>query len=196
MDFRTMRPDELEAALAVAGETVSAEHVTMQARYPDLFVCCYDGEQIVGVCCGWPLRHDRTCVEGMRLHVIAFLAEYQRKGCGSRLLCEWENRVRARGNWTIDLGSGADGFYVKMGYTAFEYAVKVRKGSLPQGFRERGFEISYVRDPADPGSDEVCLYSPAGDCYQAEELAKMREVFGATSSLTVFKKRVSSSRGK
>lgn len=196
MDFRTMEAGELEAALAVAGENVTAGYVAMQERYPDLFLCCCDGERIVGVCCGWPLRHDRTCTEEMRLNVIALLEQYQRMGYGSRLLREWEDRVRARGDWIIDLGSGADGFYLKMGYTAFEYAVKVRKERLPQDFRGLGFELCYVRDPADPGSDEVCLYSRVGDKYQAEVLDRMREVFGAASSFTVFKKRVTSPRGE
>jgi GNAT superfamily N-acetyltransferase len=125
MDFRTMRSEELEAALAVAGEAVTEAYPTRQRTYPDLFLVCCDGEQIVGICCGYPLLHGRVCVEEMRLDVIAFLAEYQRRGCGTRLLRMWEDRVRARGDWTIGLGPGADGFYVKMGCTAFEYAVMV-----------------------------------------------------------------------
>ncbi len=194
MDFRTLRPEELQEAFAVAGEEASAEHVDLQQRYPDLFLCCVDGDRLVGMCVGWPIRYDRTGEELLRLYLIAFLAEYQRQGHGSRLLREWENRVRARGAWTIDLGSGADGFYLKHGYTAVEYGLKVPRVSLPVDYRERGFEISFLRDPAEPGSDEVCLYSPVGDRYDAGAFARLQQTFGATSSFTIFRKRVGGDR--
>ncbi len=194
MRFRTVRPEEVEAALAVAGETVSAEYLAMYERCPDLFTCCSEGPQIIGVCCGWPVRSDRDGLDRMRLHVIAILPGQQRRGYGSRLLRYWEDRVRARGDWTIDLGSGADGFYLRVGYTPLEYAVKVPKDKLPHDYRNLGFEISYVRDPADPGGDEVCLYTRVGDRYRAEVLEKLRQVFGASSSFTVFEKRVIGSR--
>jgi GNAT superfamily N-acetyltransferase len=189
MHFRTTEPHELEAALDTAGEPVTEKYTRMREQYPDLFLCACDGEKIVGICCGYPTCEDGP-TEEMRLDVIAFLREYWLKGYGTQLLALWEERVGARGDWTIGLGSGADGFYLKRGYTACEYAVRVPKAKLPGNFRELGFEITEVRDPSALGSDEVTLKSPVGARYQPEVFAEMQQVFGATSSFTVFRKRV------
>ncbi len=193
MHYRTMESHELEAALEAAGEPVTPKYTAMREQYPDLFLVACDGERIVGICCGYPTRDEDTGEEEMRLDVIAFYpVKYQRKGYGTVLLQRWEDRVRARGDWIIGLGSGADGFYLKRGYTACEYAVRVPRDKLAPNFRDLGFAVSHFRDPSAPGSDDVCIKSPVGDCYDAEVFGRMQRVFGATSAFTVFRKCVTS----
>jgi len=194
LEIRTLRQAELEDALAVAGETVSPERLRMHAGFPDLFTCCCDGGTTIGVCCGWPIRSQRDGSQRMRLDVIAILPEHQRNGHGSRLLRYWEDQVRARGDWTIDLGSDADGFYLKAGYTALQYVVEVPEDKLPHDHRELGFDISHVRHTDDPAHHAIYAHARAGDRYDARVLERMRRVFCADSSFTVFEKRVSSSR--
>lgn len=170
MEIRELTPGDLAAAFAVGGAANPDEGVEMFGRHPELFLGGFEAGRLAGVCYGWPVMHERAGRMMMRLELIAVAPEARGQGLGRRLLAAWEHRVARRGEWTIDVGSAADGFFLRCGYTPVEYCLK-------------GGDVS-------SGADEPeARYVPVAGDYSPETKASLQRALGARQAITIFRKR-------
>jgi GNAT superfamily N-acetyltransferase len=170
--IRELTSDDLPTALSVGGPADPAESRQMFARHPDLFLGCFEAGRMVGVCYGWPVTHERAGAPMMRLELIAVVPDARGRGLGRALLAAWERRVARRGAWTIDVGSAADGFFLRCGYVPVEYCLKGREAS--------------------GGADDLLArYVPITGGYSPRTKAKLQRELHARQAITIFRKRTS-----
>ncbi len=84
-------------------------------KRPTLFVACYDGKKLIGVCWGYKDRHNAI------LAGIAVNIKYQKKGIGARLLEAFEKQVKKIKIHKISIAAAnvpinVVGFYEKANY--------------------------------------------------------------------------------
>jgi GNAT superfamily N-acetyltransferase len=168
--------------------------IDMFQLYPDLFVGCYDNDKLIGICYGWPEYIHRYDKLEMNLVIISMVPEYRRKGLGKVLIKSWEDQVKKRGHWMIGLGSGADMFYVKTGYTPIEHYFKMHKCQLSQCDKSVLAKASFVRYSEDP---MVVLYFKTDGTYRADffkelhsKLDQANGLHRIISSGTIFNKQL------
>jgi hypothetical protein len=191
MDVRTIRADELPAAFAITDEQERVTCARQFACYPDLFVAGFEEGGMVGACYGWPVDHARERAQLMCLIAITLRRERRGHGHGRELLTCWEHQVARRGEWTVDVGTGFDAFYLGCGYTPVEFFVKVHKDLLPADVGECGYPIWFVRYEEDP---LVVLYVRlAGGCA-LEQREEMQCALRAESAGTIFRKHLPRAR--
>jgi N-acetylglutamate synthase-like GNAT family acetyltransferase len=181
---RGLREDEIAAAAALAGAPPDDAR-RMYGRYPDLFVGRYASGQLIGVCCGWPALHPREQEVLVRLEVIAVLPPFRAQGHGRLLLDEWERRVAVRGSSTIDVGSAADGFFLRCGYTPVEYCLKIPADRWdPARASELAISHRVLEDR------DVVLYTRIEGGYRQETKEALARMTGARSAITILRKHV------
>lgn len=168
-EIRELTSGDLTAAFSVGGVADPAEAVVMFADHPDLFLGAFEAGRIAGVCYGWPVVHERAGTRMMRLELIAVMPEARGRGLGRALLADWERRVAQGGAWTIDVGSAADGFFLRCGYTPVEYCLKGRDASS--------------------GADQDAHYVPVAGDYSPTTKARLQREFRARQAITIFRKR-------
>ena len=99
-------------------------------KYPGLFAVCYRGDKLIGFCWGFP-RKRLVILSG-----ISIDAKHAGKGLGSRLLKDWEKRIKKQfGKTRISLGSASgyvERFYLKNGYKPVSVHVKLK----PRQFKD------------------------------------------------------------
>jgi GNAT superfamily N-acetyltransferase len=188
---RTLNANELGSAFRLGGEDLSGEAVEMFRAHPDLFLGRFDRDAILGVCCGWPVLHEREGTRLMRLELIAVAPGLQGRGHGRQLLEQWEARVAERGDAVIDVGSAADGFFLRHGYTPVEYCLKVPPEVSPDS-PIHGSEP--VAPPKAGGSPSDVLYLRIEDGYDAVEKARLARHLGASTAITIFRKSIAGRR--
>jgi GNAT superfamily N-acetyltransferase len=185
VDFRAIHAEELPAAFAITDEQERETCTRQFACYPDLFVAGFEEGRMVGACYGWPVEHARERAQLMCLIAITLAPNLRGRGHGRELLTCWERQVARRGEWTVDVGTGFDAFYLGCGYTPVEFFVKVHKDHLPADFRARGHPIWFVRYEEDP---LVVLYVKLAGEGHLEQREAMGRALGAESTGTIFRK--------
>ena len=172
IEIRELTSDDVAPALTLGGHADPAESLQMFAHHTDLFLGCFEASRLIGVCCGWPVTHERAGTPVMRLEIIAVAPDARGRGLGRALLAAWESRVARRGAWTIDVGSAADGFFLRCGYTPVEYCLKERE------------EVSGAGEP-------LASYVPITGEYSPQFKAQLQRDLHARQAITIFRKPIS-----
>lgn len=188
MEFRVIKPEELETVFALGGasQDTFAEYAENYKKSPELFTACFENNQMIGACYGWPILHERDKIEEIFLSAIAVKPEYQHRGIGSKLFEYWQGQLKRTGNRIIDIGSIADKFYLSNGCIPVEYCLKIHKDNFKaQNYGKH--TISFIRYAEDP---LVVIYIKTGGVYKPEIMDELKKQFKAEEGLYIFKKEV------
>lgn len=123
MKIKQVIPKDLDIAYQYQRHYTDDKHTSRywKKKYektPELFVACYDNEEIIGICIG------RTRGNKVILTSIAVSVKFQNQGIGKKLLTYFESQVKKIGRTTIGVAAVRNtvGFYTNAGYEP------VRKG--------------------------------------------------------------------
>jgi len=119
--IRPLKAKDLPSVLSVASsafeeearrpEVIGPGFLDSLSRRPDLQIGAFEGEELIGFLIG-----DEGEDWGL-VNWIAVSPDQQKKGVGTALINEFEERVRARGKRRVRLGTPfARGFYERLGY--------------------------------------------------------------------------------
>lgn len=99
---------------------------TRAELFPKAFIALVLDGEVIGVCFGWGRRLDVPEDPSFVLDGIAVREDYQKMGCGKRLLGAFEKAAADYGYPTVSVGSAGgyvEKFYIDCGFTPKEYKV-------------------------------------------------------------------------
>lgn len=98
------------------------------AKYRKLYLCAFRGKELVGIAYPGTLRDGSLYLKGISVNLVK---GYARKGIGSKLLSEFEKKVRDRGQCVLTVGSAKDPkverFYAKNGWEPITLVIKNKR---------------------------------------------------------------------
>jgi GNAT superfamily N-acetyltransferase len=180
-------PQDLQRAyrfrVVHVGQKSFQETKKQYAKTPSLFIGCYRGRKIIGIC--FPTRGEG---EGIGIEAIGVDPRHRRKKLGTKMMDAFITEAKRKGLKRASVGSAegyVERFYQKNKFKPVSLFLRIPKEDIPPAYVRLGYKIMRVRK-----QKGYLMFNIPTNSYSQMLKRKLQRVFHAEDIHYIFEKKI------